>query len=145
MLRELATGDFVGLERELQRCGLDDATHEPAAARRAACAAARRCSTTLGDAIGDAAAACAPSTSALAPEVARAASSSTSASSATSATTRARCSRSTTPALGAPLGGGGRYDDLLGRFGRSLPAVGFALRIDDLHLALTASNGAHER
>ncbi len=40
------------------------------------------------------------------------------------------------PALGAPLGGGGRYDDLLGRFGRSLPAVGFALGIDRLHLAL---------
>ena len=32
------------------------------------------------------------------------------------------------PALGEPLGGGGRYDDLLGRFGRPLPAVGFALR-----------------
>ncbi|HVF77317.1 MAG TPA: ATP phosphoribosyltransferase regulatory subunit [Solirubrobacteraceae bacterium] len=41
------------------------------------------------------------------------------------------------PALGAPLGGGGRYDDLLGRFGRSLPAVGFALTIDRLHIALT--------
>jgi ATP phosphoribosyltransferase regulatory subunit len=40
------------------------------------------------------------------------------------------------PAMGSPLGGGGRYDDLLGRFGRSLPAVGFALRIDDLHMAL---------
>ncbi len=25
------------------------------------------------------------------------------------------------PALGAPIGGGGRYDELLGRFGRSLP------------------------
>jgi ATP phosphoribosyltransferase regulatory subunit len=41
------------------------------------------------------------------------------------------------PALGAPLGGGGHYDDLLGRFGRSLPAVGFALTIDRLHIALT--------
>ena len=40
------------------------------------------------------------------------------------------------PALGAPLGGGGRYDELLGRFGRSLPAVGFALGIDRLHIAL---------
>jgi len=40
------------------------------------------------------------------------------------------------PALGAPIGGGGRYDDLLGRFGRSLPAVGFALGIDRLHIAL---------
>jgi ATP phosphoribosyltransferase regulatory subunit len=40
------------------------------------------------------------------------------------------------PELGAPLGGGGRYDDLLGRFGRALPAVGFALHVDRLHLAL---------
>jgi ATP phosphoribosyltransferase regulatory subunit len=40
------------------------------------------------------------------------------------------------PALGAPIGGGGRYDDLLSRFGRSLPAVGFALGVDRLHLAL---------
>ncbi|MEA2155975.1 MAG: phosphoribosyltransferase regulatory subunit, partial [Solirubrobacteraceae bacterium] len=40
------------------------------------------------------------------------------------------------PALGAPIGGGGRYDDLLGRFGRPLPAVGFALTIDQLHIAL---------
>jgi ATP phosphoribosyltransferase regulatory subunit len=40
------------------------------------------------------------------------------------------------PALGEPLGGGGRYDDLLGRFGRDLPAVGFALNVDRLHLAL---------
>src|ERR1044072_2854251 len=40
------------------------------------------------------------------------------------------------PALGSPLGRGGRYDDLLGRFGRPLPAVGFALGIDRLHIAL---------
>jgi len=42
------------------------------------------------------------------------------------------------PRLGAPLGGGGRYDDLLGRFGRELPAVGFALTVERLHIALTA-------
>jgi ATP phosphoribosyltransferase regulatory subunit HisZ len=41
------------------------------------------------------------------------------------------------PALGAPIGRGGRYDDLLGRFGRDLPAVGFALNVDRLHIALT--------
>ncbi len=41
------------------------------------------------------------------------------------------------PALGAPLGGGGRYDELLGRFGRPLPAVGFALNVERLHIALT--------
>jgi ATP phosphoribosyltransferase regulatory subunit len=40
------------------------------------------------------------------------------------------------PQLGAPIGGGGRYDELLGRFGRSLPAVGFALLVDPLHRAL---------
>jgi ATP phosphoribosyltransferase regulatory subunit len=40
------------------------------------------------------------------------------------------------PALGAPIGGGGRYDELVGRFGRALPAVGFALGVDRLHLAL---------
>jgi ATP phosphoribosyltransferase regulatory subunit len=39
-------------------------------------------------------------------------------------------------ALGSPIGGGGRYDDLLARFDRSLPAVGFALGVDRLHLAL---------
>jgi ATP phosphoribosyltransferase regulatory subunit len=40
------------------------------------------------------------------------------------------------PALGAPIGGGGRYDELLGRYGRSLPAVGFALGVERLHIAL---------
>jgi ATP phosphoribosyltransferase regulatory subunit len=39
-------------------------------------------------------------------------------------------------ALGAPIGGGGRYDELLGHFGRELPAVGFALDIERLHIAL---------
>jgi len=42
------------------------------------------------------------------------------------------------PALGMPLGGGGRYDRLLGEFGRDLPAVGFALEVDRLHMALAA-------
>ena len=40
------------------------------------------------------------------------------------------------PAVGFALGGGGRYDDLLGRFGRALPAVGFAIGVDRLHAAL---------
>jgi len=40
------------------------------------------------------------------------------------------------PAEGTPLGGGGRYDDLLGRFGRNEPAVGFAIGMDALHAAL---------
>jgi ATP phosphoribosyltransferase regulatory subunit len=40
------------------------------------------------------------------------------------------------PALGMPIGGGGRYDELLGHFGRSLPAVGFGLNMGRLHEAL---------
>jgi ATP phosphoribosyltransferase regulatory subunit len=40
------------------------------------------------------------------------------------------------PASGQPLGGGGRYDDLLSRFGRESPAVGFAIGVDRLHVAL---------
>ncbi len=40
------------------------------------------------------------------------------------------------PGIGQPLGGGGRYDELLGRFGRPLPAVGFALSVDRLHEAV---------
>jgi ATP phosphoribosyltransferase regulatory subunit len=39
------------------------------------------------------------------------------------------------PALGHILGGGGRYDELMGRFGRPLPAVGFALYLERLHIA----------
>src|ERR1700704_3916797 len=41
------------------------------------------------------------------------------------------------PAHGVPIGSGGRYDELLGQFGRPLPAVGFALNIERLHIALT--------
>ncbi len=42
------------------------------------------------------------------------------------------------PAYGEPVGIGGRYDELLGQFGRSLPAVGFALNVERLHIALTS-------
>ena len=48
-------------------------------------------------------------------------------------------------ALGAPLGGGGRYDDLVGRFGRELPAVGWALGVERLHSALVGENRRGER
>ena len=43
------------------------------------------------------------------------------------------------PAVGAPIARGGRYDDLLGRFGRPLPAVGFAVGVDRLHIALAGT------
>jgi ATP phosphoribosyltransferase regulatory subunit len=39
------------------------------------------------------------------------------------------------PALGHIVGGGGRYDDLLGRFGREMPAAGFSLYLERVHLA----------
>ncbi|HEV2357140.1 MAG TPA: ATP phosphoribosyltransferase regulatory subunit [bacterium] len=43
-----------------------------------------------------------------------------------------------TASLGAPLLGGGRYDALLERFGVSLPATGFAVRIERVLAAETA-------
>ena len=39
------------------------------------------------------------------------------------------------PAVGFALGGGGRYDELLGRFGRPLPACGIALDVQRVHVA----------
>jgi ATP phosphoribosyltransferase regulatory subunit len=44
------------------------------------------------------------------------------------------------PAHGESLGSGGRYDELLGQFGRPLPAVGFALNVESLHIALAGVN-----
>ncbi len=41
------------------------------------------------------------------------------------------------PAYGVPIGSGGRYDELLASFGRPLPAVGFALNVERVHIALT--------
>ena len=46
------------------------------------------------------------------------------------------------PAYGVPLGNGGRYDELIGQFGRPLPAVGFALNVERLHIALTGEERA---
>jgi len=43
------------------------------------------------------------------------------------------------PAVGRAIGGGGRYDELLGRFGRQLPAAGFALSLERLHVAQAAA------
>jgi ATP phosphoribosyltransferase regulatory subunit len=43
--------------------------------------------------------------------------------------------------LGFEVGGGGRYDTLLARFGRPLPAVGFMLGLDRLALLLGRQGG----
>ncbi|HEY6547860.1 MAG TPA: ATP phosphoribosyltransferase regulatory subunit [Vicinamibacteria bacterium] len=40
------------------------------------------------------------------------------------------------PGLGFEVGSGGRYDTLVGRFGRALPAVGFMLGLDRLDLLM---------
>lgn len=40
--------------------------------------------------------------------------------------------------LGCEVGGGGRYDHLLGRFGRDLPSTGFAFDMDRLFQAMEA-------
>lgn len=40
---------------------------------------------------------------------------------------------------GEPLGSGGRYDDLLARFGAPMPAAGFALDLDNLAWALKSA------
>lgn len=45
------------------------------------------------------------------------------------------------PAVGYAIGGGGRYDKLLGRFGRDLPACGIALDLQRIH----AAGAAEER
>jgi ATP phosphoribosyltransferase regulatory subunit len=42
------------------------------------------------------------------------------------------------PAVGFAIGAGGRYDDLLGRFGRDLPACGLALDVHRVHVAKNA-------
>jgi len=42
------------------------------------------------------------------------------------------------PAVGFTLGGGGRYDDLIGRFGAPRPACGMALDVQRVHIAQAA-------
>jgi ATP phosphoribosyltransferase regulatory subunit len=42
------------------------------------------------------------------------------------------------PAVGFAIGGGGRYDELVGRFGRPMPACGVALDLERVHMAATA-------
>ena len=48
-----------------------------------------------------------------------------------------------TPGLGNAIGSGGRYDDLMGRFGKPQPAVGVALGVDRMLLARQHQSGDH--
>ena len=50
--------------------------------------------------------------------------------------------RAYAPGLGFEVGGGGRYDALLARFGRPMPAVGFMLGLDRLALPPRAPGSA---
>ena len=45
-----------------------------------------------------------------------------------------------TNGIGVELGGGGRYDHLIGRFGRDLPSTGFAISVDRLYRGLNLSD-----
>lgn len=46
------------------------------------------------------------------------------------------------PGLGVPLGGGGRYDDVLAAFSAPMPAAGFALSLERVMIALAAQGVA---
>jgi len=48
------------------------------------------------------------------------------------------------PAVGHVLGGGGRYDQLLARFGRDLPAAGFSFYLERVHVAQAEEEQAAE-
>jgi ATP phosphoribosyltransferase regulatory subunit len=48
------------------------------------------------------------------------------------------------PAVGFTLGGGGRYDELIGRFGAPRPACGIALDVQRVHIAQAAEEGMTE-
>jgi ATP phosphoribosyltransferase regulatory subunit len=45
--------------------------------------------------------------------------------------------------VGVELGGGGRYNHLIGRFGRNLPSTGFALNVDRLFRGLSLAGNNH--
>ncbi len=45
-----------------------------------------------------------------------------------------------TDGIGIELGGGGRYDHLIGRFGRNIPSTGFALNVDRIFRGLNLVN-----
>jgi ATP phosphoribosyltransferase regulatory subunit len=53
--------------------------------------------------------------------------------------------RAYAPGLGFEVGGGGRYDTLLGRFGRPMPAVGFMLGLDRVALLLERQGAGEAR
>ena len=50
-----------------------------------------------------------------------------------------------TPGIGYPIGGGGRYDQLLQNWGNNCPATGFALGVDRILLSLSSEGKGKKR
>jgi ATP phosphoribosyltransferase regulatory subunit len=130
ILHELQTRDFVGLEREVEELGLGDEAMEALLG-----VPQRRGGEEVLDAAGAAAAGLRAVFDALPESVAQRVIFDLGLARSLAYYTGA-VYEVYDAALGAPLGGGGRYDDLLGRFGRDLPAAGWALNVERLHIAL---------
>ena len=138
----LVTRDFVALEPELGRLGLDDADAE----LLLRVPQMRGGPDVLGEAggpVADAVAGLRGVYELLRPR-SPSASSSTSASCATWATTPAPSSRSTTRRSARRWAAAGATTTCSGASGAPLPAVGFALTIDRLHIALTGEEQVTE-
>jgi ATP phosphoribosyltransferase regulatory subunit len=138
ILYELVTRDFVGLEREVEGLGLG-----PGASAALSGVPQRRGGAEVLDGIGPAADRLRAVVARLAPAVAARVIFDLGLAHSLGYYTGA-IFEVYDAALGAPLGGGGRYDDLLGRFGRELPAVGWALNAERLHIALVGERGRGE-
>ena len=136
ILQALVEGDFVGVERELRDAGVSRRRRRAAAAGPARSAAARRCSTELSGALEEAATGMRAVHALLEPRVAERLIFDLGLVRSLGYYTGA-VFQVYDPAHGVPIGSGGRYDELLGQFGRPLPAVGFALNVERLHIALT--------
>ena len=143
ILHELVTRDFVGLEREIEGLQLAAEASElllrvpqlRGGPRCSSCRRARRPTSSAGSS---------GSTSA-SRRARRSGSSSTSGCRGRWATTRARSSRSTTGRSACRSAAAGATTTCSRRFGRELPAAGWALNVERLHIALVGEGARGER
>ncbi len=145
ILAELAAGDFVGVDREVRALGMSD-SEAALLLRLARTRGGPEVLDGLSGALHDALGGMRELHALLAPEVARRIIFDLGLVRSLGYYTGA-VFQVYDPAYGLPIGSGGRYDDLLGAFGRPLPAVGFAINVERLHIALTSeeSMGTHPR
>jgi ATP phosphoribosyltransferase regulatory subunit len=136
ILAELAGGDFVGVEREVRELGLQAAEIEMLLGVAQTRGAAEILAAELSPALHEALAGMREVQALLAPKVAERIIFDLGLVRSLGYYTGA-VFQVYDPAYGVPIGSGGRYDELLGAFGRPLPAVGFALNVERLHIALT--------